>query len=138
MKLFYLLFVALISQGVSAISFSGFDLKSLKLPHDTNWVNSNSSITLAYDLENENKTNEGITITINNTVNNTVNINLDSQDYISLPLFPGVYELTASAGQDSKDLPKVITLKRETHDKWIIKAFEIHKKVVERKTKVMI
>ena len=134
MKLFYLLFVALISQGVSAISFSGFDLKSLKLPHDTNWVNSNSSITLAYDLENENKTNEGITITINNTVN----INLDSQDYISLPLFPGVYELTASAGQDSKDLPKVITLKRETHDKWIIKAFEIHKKVVERKTKVMI
>ena len=134
MKLFYLLFVALISQGVSAISFSGFDLKSLKLPHDTNWVNSTSSITLAYDLENENKTNEGITITINNTVN----INLDSQDYISLPLFPGVYELTASAGQDSKDLPKVITLKRETHDKWIIKAFEIHKKVVERKTKVMI
>ena len=134
MKLFYLLFMALISQGVSAISFSGFDLKSLKLPHDTNWVNSNSSITLAYDLENENKTNEGITITINNTVN----INLDSQDYISLPLFPGVYELTASAGQDSKDLPKVITLKRETHDKWIIKAFEIHKKVVERKTKVMI
>ena len=134
MKLFYLLFVALISQGVSAISFSGFDLKSLKLPHDTNWVNSNSSITLAYDVEKENKTNEGITITINNTVN----INLDSQDYISLPLFPGVYELTASAGQDSKDLPKVITLKRETHDKWIIKAFEIHKKVVERKTKVMI
>ena len=125
MKLFYLLFVALISQRVSAISFSGFDLKSLKLPHDTNWVNSNSSITLAYDLENENKTNKGITITINNTVN----INLDSQDYISLPLLPGVYKLTASAGQDSKDLPRVITLKRETHDKWIIKAFEIHKKV---------
>ena len=125
MKLFYLLFVALISQGVSAISFSDFNLESLKLPHDSNWVNSNSSITLAYDLENENKTNEGITITINNKVN----INLDSQDYISLPLFPGVYKLTASAGQDSKDLPRVITLKRETHDKWIIKAFEIHKKV---------
>ena len=128
MKLFYLLFMALISQGVSAISFSDFNLESLKLPHDSIWVNSNSSITLAYDLENENTTNEGITITINNKET----INLDSQDFISIPLFPGVYKLRASAGQDSKDLPNVITLKRETHDKWIIEVFEIHKKVEKK------
>jgi len=127
MKLFYLLFVALISQGVSAISFSEFGLKTLKLPHSSNSNIANSSITLAYDLENENKTNEGIVVTINDR-GAQWKINLNSQDYISLPLSPGVYKLTASAGQNSKDLPKVVTLKRETHDKWIIKAFEIHKK----------
>ena len=122
MKFLWLLITALASLGLSAVSFSDFNPKTLKLPFGVNSISNNSSITLAYDLEDKNLTSEGLIIKINGVQI----VTLKSQDYIILPLGPGSYKLSTYAN-GSKEKVTPITIKENTHRKIFYKALDIHK-----------
>ena len=117
--------MALTSTQVSAITLGDFYLNERLnpiLPSQQFSESENSSITVVYDLEDRNITNQEAKVEISGELSE---IDLSSKGHITISLDAGTYNLSAWAVSDNKRY-QVINLKEGQHKIWNLSVFEEH------------
>ena len=121
----YFLLIALISLDLSAISLKEFYLDNSTpiLPKGTAETQG-SSITIIYDLDEENRSGGKINLEVKEEYNRI----LESAEPITISLKPGNYSLTAwNTSDKSEKRTQSIRLKDGEHKLWTVKVLNSHK-----------